>query len=129
MKKALSILLVLLVILSLGACGGKSGGTKATVSAGAGPAVTADGVTFNFKPKGTPAKIFLAGSMNGWKPDDPKYALEDLDGDGTWSLTTKIAPGKYQYKFVVDGTWTTDKANPKSTGDGFGGKNSLVEVQ
>jgi len=133
MKKAIVILAVLVLALSMVACGGKTsgGGGSKTDGGGssAGPQVTSNGVKFSFKPTGTPQKVFLAGSFNGWKPDDPKYALEDLDGDGVWELTIKIDPGSYQYKFVVDGTWTQDKGNPKNAPDGFGGKNSLVDVK
>lgn len=134
-KKMMAVLAVLALLISLAACGGKTstGDTKKNggdkKASGGGPVVTADGVKFMHKPSGTPQKIFLAGSFNGWKPDDPKYALEDLDGDGVWELVIKLDPGSYQYKFVVDGTWTQDKANPKSAPDGFGGKNSVIDVK
>jgi predicted small lipoprotein YifL len=134
LKKILALLAVLALTLTLVACGGKSGSGETkpdgkVVGPAAGPEVTADGVTFKHKPEGAPSAIFLAGSFNGWKPDDPNYALDDADGDGTWELTVPIDPGSYQYKFVVDGTWTQDKSNPKDADDGFGGKNSVIDVQ
>lgn len=136
MKKTLAILAVLILVLGMTACGGKGGktGGDTGVSGGSGssaggPVITADGVKFVFKPKSPANKIFLAGEMNGWKPDDPKYALNDLDGDGTWEITVKLDPGTYKYKFVADGSWFQDEANPKSAEDGYGGKNSVLEVK
>ena len=51
-------------------------------------------------------------------------------GDGTWTITRKLPPGTYGYKFVVNGTtWKQDEANPEAKDDGFGGKNSVVTVK
>jgi len=131
MKRIITLLAIVVLVFSLTACGGKTGSTKNTTgSSTLGPSVSGDNVTFNFKPaKGTPQKVFVAGSFNGWKPDNAKYALEDLDGDGIWSLTVKMNPGKYEYKYVVDGTWTTDKNAKEFKADPYGGKNSMVTVK
>jgi hypothetical protein len=95
-----------------------------------GPNLTPDGVVFNFKPDGKPAKIFLAGNFNAWNPSDPKYLLKD-DGppNGLWSITVKLAPGTYQYKFVADGKWIKDPSSPGSAPDGFGGQNGQFDVK
>jgi hypothetical protein len=108
-----------------------------TASAAAGPArvttrgpnLTSDGVVFNFKPDGKPTQIFLAGNFNDWKPSDPKFLLKDDDGDGIWSITVKLPPGTYQYKYVADGQWTQDSFAPGSAPDGFGGRNSQFDVK
>jgi 1,4-alpha-glucan branching enzyme len=94
-----------------------------------GPNPTADGVVFHVKPDGKPAKIFLAGNFNDWKPADPKLLMSDPDGDGTWSITLKLPPGTYQYKYVVDGKWIQDEACPGSAPDGYGGRNSQFDVR
>jgi Glycogen recognition site of AMP-activated protein kinase len=93
-----------------------------------GPQISPQGVRFNFKPTGKPAEIFLAGSMNAWNPSNRDYLLKDEDGDGTFSITLKLAAGTYQYKFVVDGTWTKDPYAPGSQDDGFGGQNGKFSV-
>jgi Glycogen recognition site of AMP-activated protein kinase len=93
-----------------------------------GPQVTAKGVRFNYKPSGKPSEIFLAGTMNAWSPANKDYILKDEDGDGIFSITLQLAPGTYQYKFVVDGTWTKDPYSPASEGDGFGGQNGKFTV-
>ena len=34
--------------------------------------------------------------------------LLDLDADGVFEVVIPLAPGSYQYKFVIDGNWTPD---------------------
>ena len=46
--------------------------------------------------------VFLAGSFNDWKADATPMTK---DGEGNWSVTLDLPPGRYQYKFVVDGNW------------------------
>ena len=94
-----------------------------------GPNLTPDGVVFNYKADGRPSKLFLAGSFNDWNPANEKYLLSDDDGDGIWSITVKLPPGTYQYKFVVDGNWTKDPSSPSDAPDGFGGRNGKFDVK
>jgi len=94
-----------------------------------GPNLTPDGVVFNYKPDGKPSKLFLAGNFNDWNPANEKYLLKDDDGDGMWSITVKLAPGTYQYKFVIDGQWTKDPSSPADAPDGFGGRNGKFDVK
>lgn len=94
-----------------------------------GPNVTPEGVVFNFKADGKDRQIYLAANFNNWNPSDPKFLLKDDDGDGIWSITVKLAPGTYQYKYVVEGKWTQDTYAPSETADGFGGRNSQFDVK
>jgi hypothetical protein len=94
-----------------------------------GPHPTAAGVVFNFNPHVRYRKVFLSGTFNDWEPRDPAYLLKDEDGDGVWNLTVKLAPGIYQYKFVVDGYWIKDPDSPGWAPDGFGGQNGKLEVK
>lgn len=59
-------------------------------------------------------KVVLAGSFNGW--NDIELVM-DRNTMG-WQLPYVIAPGNYEYKFIVDGRWMTDPANPFSVGSG-----------
>jgi hypothetical protein len=94
-----------------------------------GPNLTADGVVFVFKPEGGGTKkIFLAGNFNDWKPDNPQY-LMTADATGTYTLTVKLPPGTYQYKFVADGQWIKDPYSPADAPDGFGGRNGKFDVK
>lgn len=80
---------------------------------------------------GTSAKqVLLSGSFNGWaKTADKADVLSDPKGTGTWTVQKKLAAGVYQYKFIVDGNWLADKANPNQAPDGLGGMNSVIEVK
>ena len=94
-----------------------------------GPNLTADGVVFVFKPEGGGhKKIFLAGNFNDWKPDNPQY-LMTADDTGTYTITVKLPPGTYQYKFVADGQWIKDPNSPADAPDGFGGRNGRFDVR
>ena len=96
----------------------------AAASSGAGPAVTADGVTFRYS--GTGNTVNVAGEFNSWSTSaDPMKK----QADGTWTLTKSLPAGKYAYKFVVDGTnWKEDPAATETVDDGYGGKNAIVNV-
>lgn len=81
-------------------------------------------VTFAFA--GTsqqPGGVSVAGSFNGW---DPSAAPMTRQSDGSFRTTLSLAPGTYHYKFVVDGRWIPDPANPARVDDGLGGYNSLL---
>jgi hypothetical protein len=94
-----------------------------------GPNLTPDGVVFNYKADSRPSKLFLAGNFNDWNPANEKYLMNDDDGDGIWSITVKLPPGTYQYKFVIDGQWTKDPHSPSDEPDGFGGRNGKFDVK
>ena len=93
-----------------------------------GPQRTRRGVRFNYRPLQKPRRIYLAGSFNGWNPSDD-YVLRDDDGDGTYSVTVRLARGVHQYKFVIDGQWVQDPHAPGMTPDGFGSSNGSIEVK
>ena len=48
--------------------------------------------------------------------------------DGLWRIKLQLAPGTYQYKFMVDLQWQEDPGNPRKTQDEYGGYNSICEV-
>ena len=70
-------------------------------------------------------QIFVAGSFNSW---EPKNHLTDRDGSAKYSCRILLEPGEYQYKFVVDGEWRLDAANPNFVPNDFGTLNSLLTV-
>lgn len=63
----------------------------------------------------------LAGSFNNWVPGQ----LLMQKTDSGWIYDVKIGPGKYWYKFIIDGDWTVDKDNHLSENDGLGNVNSV----
>ena len=48
---------------------------------------------------------------------------------GIYSATVQLAPGEYQYKFVIDGTWCADPENENSVKNDQGTFNSVVVVK
>jgi len=63
----------------------------------------------------------LAGSFNNWNPD----ALSMNRTDSGWIAYVKLGPGKFWYKFIVDGGWTVDNDNQLRENDGRGNINSV----
>lgn len=110
--------------------GGSTDGAKpAPAITKPGPNVTPEGVVFNHKLDGKNRQIYLAGNFNSWNPADPQYLMKDDDGDGVYSITVKLAPGTYQYKYVIESKWTQDTYAPGEAPDGYGGRNSQFEVK
>ena len=94
----------------------------------AGPVMTPAGVLFSHA-HAFGSTVHLAGEFNGWDP--AATAMSDEDGDGVWTVTLEIAPGRYEYKFVIDGgaSWEPDAGNAERVGDNQGGENSVIFVE
>lgn len=78
-------------------------------------------VSFFFRGNLNATRVVLAGTFNDWKPD----ALKMKRVDSGWVVNVKLSPGKYWYKFVVDGNWTIDNDNRANENDGKGNTNSV----
>lgn len=78
-------------------------------------------VTFYLRNYTNASLVKLAGSFNEWSPD----ALSMKRTDSGWIANVKLGPGKYWYKFIVDGNWMTDPDNSLSENDGLGNVNSV----
>lgn len=70
--------------------------------------------------------VQLAGTFTNWDPN--VYTLARGE-DGLWRVEVSLDPGTHLYKFVVDGTWIEDPANPETVDDGHGGVNSVIIVE
>ena len=70
-------------------------------------------------------EVFVAGSFNGWKVG--VTPLIPVKG-GEWQGDLKLTPGRYEYLFVVDGTWLPDPAAHEMSPNPFGGWNSVLSV-
>lgn len=69
--------------------------------------------------------VALAGSFNDWD----QTAIPLSRSDGVWSVTVPLAPGEYEYLFVVDGDrWLPDPRAHAQVDDGFGQSNSVIAV-
>lgn len=88
---------------------------------GTGPAVTPDGVMFSVEAPNA-VRVQLAGDFNGWMPDGAE--MEPVEG--IWKKTLKLAPGRYHYRYVIDGQWLSDPRNAVVEPSPFGGDNSVL---
>jgi CubicO group peptidase (beta-lactamase class C family) len=78
--------------------------------------------TFRLKGYEGAKVVNLAGTFNDWKP----AAIVCGKEQGEWTCRVDLKPGKYFYKFIVDGNWILDPANPASEPDGRGNTNSVL---
>ena len=69
--------------------------------------------------------VSVAGSFNGWKPG--ATPLSGV-GSGKWAKELSLAPGRYEYRFVVDGQWIDDPRAKSFAPNPHGGRNAVVEV-
>lgn len=69
-------------------------------------------------------EVQVAGSFNNWQADPQGFLRE---GD-TWKRPCFIEPGTHAYKFIVDGQWILDPANPVTRSDGMGNENSFMAI-
>ncbi len=70
-------------------------------------------------------EVYLAGEFNNWKLDE-NSRMEHTNG--CWSKCLSLNSGKYRYRFVIDGNWTADPANPLSQLNPYGTADSLLEI-
>jgi 1,4-alpha-glucan branching enzyme len=71
------------------------------------------------------AKVSVVGSFNGWESGATALAKT---ADGWWAVRIELAPGSYEYAYVIDGEWTTPPEALVTLEDGFGGRNGVLEV-
>lgn len=72
------------------------------------------------------SRVTIVGDFNDW--DAEASPLQRM-GKGVWTITIPLAPGRYQYTFVVDGeSWVTDPGAPRTLEDDFGQPNSIITV-
>jgi 1,4-alpha-glucan branching enzyme len=73
----------------------------------------------------TAATVCVAGTFNHWQP-----AAKSMHstGSGHWLKETELAPGTYEYCFVVDGQWMADPLAGETVANPYGGRNSVLKV-
>lgn len=119
-KNLLFILLVAIAVTTWSCSGGGRGSRERS------PEIVDGGAIFHFEDRDA-STVYLTGDFNNWSPKaDP---MSDTNDDGEWTLFYSLAPGLYEYKFVVNGLrWVPDPRNPDSVPDGFNGENSVVRI-
>ncbi len=86
--------------------------------------ITESGVLFEYEDENAQS-VFLVGSMNNWNTTATPMKKDE---NGIWEIILKLDSGKHTYKFVVDENWHYDQENPNVEDDGYGGSNSVIEI-
>lgn len=83
-----------------------------------------DGTLFvcSFKPGAR--EVYLVGEFNNWDPSADRMSK----AKGKFQRKKQLAPGVYQYKFLVDGEWHTDPSAEAQVPNEFGTMNSVIRI-
>ena len=69
--------------------------------------------------------VCVAGTFNNWEPQaTPLVPL----GDGRWGKEITLPEGRYEYRFVVDGSWITDPNARETAPNPFGSVNAVLSI-
>jgi chromosome partitioning protein len=68
------------------------------------------------------ARVQLAGEFNAWTPEGTEM---EVDGR-VWKKTLRLAPGRYRYRYVIDGAWQKDPQNAVVEPSPYGGQDSVL---
>jgi chromosome partitioning protein len=74
--------------------------------------------------------VRIAGDFNGWVPDkDVRSHLHVAGRDRVWTKVLTLPPGRYRYRYLIDGEWREDPENPERTAAALGGRHSVLVVR
>ena len=48
---------------------------------------------------------------------------------GLWEKIIVVPPGRYEYRFLVDGKWQNDPGNEQICANCFGSTNNILEIK
>jgi 1,4-alpha-glucan branching enzyme len=71
------------------------------------------------------ADVLVAGSFCDWSLRSVRLKR---DRTGTWKATVPLSPGRYEYRFIVDGEWRDDPNCPDRAANPFGTQNCVLDV-
>ena len=71
-------------------------------------------------------KVSVVGTFNDWS--ERAHPLKKVK-DGKWNTVIALKPGRYEYRFLVDGIWESDQKPVESVPNAFGSWNCVVTVQ
>jgi 1,4-alpha-glucan branching enzyme len=71
-------------------------------------------------------QVSLCGDFNGWASGATPMKRHD---GGQWETTVALAPGRHEYKFVVDGNWIPNPMAHEHVWNQHGTLNSVIEVR
>lgn len=72
-------------------------------------------------------EVHLLGDFNGWTSSAESLLWQKEEG--VWQKRVFLEPGRYHYKFLVDGQWLTDPHNERVEPNPYGGVDSIVDIE
>ena len=69
-------------------------------------------------------RVILSGTFNNWD-EESIHMKRKTDA---WEIHLSLTPGEYEYKFIVDGMWIEDPANPVKRRNQHDTYNSVLHV-
>ncbi len=97
--------------------------TVAEIAVPSAPVSTRDGIRFTLQAPEA-HRVQLAGDFNQWEPAGNEMQFRG----GVWQKVMPLPPGRYRYRYVVDGRWQPDPLNTLTERGGFGEYDSVVEL-
>lgn len=82
---------------------------------------------FTYKPQAGEKRVNLFGQFNSWNRQN--LPMKDFNGDGVLEIEIPLDPGRYEYKFFVDGKEIVDPENPVKVPNGMGDFNSVRIIE
>jgi len=88
------------------------------------PQRVGEGVLFTIEAPGARC-VQLAADFNGWVANG-----NEMQSSGSiWTKVVPLPPGRYHYRYVVDGGWQTDPLNVNIEPTPWGGYNSVLVLE
>ncbi|WP_184542298.1 hypothetical protein [Mucilaginibacter sp. FT3.2] len=81
--------------------------------------------TFALKGYTNSKVIHIAGSFNNWDPDG--FTMAHTGNE--WTISLCLKPGKYLYKYIIDGNWIADPANKLYEPNEYNSQNSVLWIE
>ena len=69
--------------------------------------------------------VSLAGDFNNW--DISSHPLKA--SKGKWKTSIKLEPGRYEYRFLIDGEWQNDPNCTNFVPNSYGSENCIIELE
>jgi hypothetical protein len=68
--------------------------------------------------------VVVVGDFNDWEATP----LTDKDGDGIWTTTIPLSPGRYEYGYLIDGKWWGEDPRADDHIQSFGELSSVLYI-
>ncbi|MBN2373807.1 glycogen-binding domain-containing protein [bacterium] len=69
--------------------------------------------------------VYLAGEFNNW--DIHSIPMRKIN-EKEWKAALRLMPGRYEYKYFVDGAWVEDVPGAEKAQNSLGTKNLVIYI-